>query len=533
MKPRNVLILLSDEQRPDAMGCVGHPLARTPWLDALAARGTRFSNAYTPSPICVPARASLASGLPVHQHQCWDNALAWAGEPVGWGHALQRARVRVESIGKLHYRDATSPTGFDAQHEALHVAAGLGQVWGSVRDPLPETRGRSPLFDEVGPGESDYNRFDGRVADVACNWLHERKAITDQPWVLFVGFVAPHFPLVVPERYIDREAVKTLPLPPGSGDRLLQRHPWVERMKRYMDHDAAFADDEARRLAMACYWGLVNFMDEQVGRVLQALQTSDQQDNTLVIFSSDHGDNLAERGLWNKCTLYRNATGVPMIVAGPGVPQGQVCNTPVNLTDIAPTVLGAAAFPRLKAADRQSAESQPAAHPRGSLQGSPLDQGSDDKPCTLEPMDLVALANAPDQPERVVLSEYHAVGSVSAGYRLANAWQAYHHYVGFAPELFDLVNDPRETCDLAGDPRHAADLALWGRKLRSLLDPELTDQRAKQAQNALVARVGGRDAALHIGPRAASPVPGAPSVSSESSKSVDSSIPAPARRPTS
>jgi len=133
----------------------------------------------------------------------------------------------------------------------------------------------------------------------------------------------------------------------------------------------------------------------------------------------------------------------------------------------------------------------------------------------------------------VVLSEYHAVGSVSAGYRLANAWQAYHHYVGFAPELFDLVNDPQETCDLAGDPRHAADLALWGRKLRSLLDPELTDQRAKQAQNALVARVGGRDAALHIGPRAASPVPGAPSVSSESSKSVDSSIPAPARRPTS
>ena len=122
-------------------------------------------------------------------------------------------------------------------------------------------------------------------------------------------------------------------------------------------------------------------------------------------------------------------------------------------------------------------------------------------------MDLVTIACAPDQPERAVLSEYHAVGSVSAGYRLANARQAYHHYVGFEPELFDLVNDPQETRNLARDPQYAADLARWEQHLRTVLDPEQTERLAKQAQNDLVARMGGREAALNIGPKAASPVP--------------------------
>jgi choline-sulfatase len=160
---RNMLILLSDEHHYRVMGCAGDTTIHTPHLDALAARGTRFANAYTPSPICVPARASLATGLPVHQHRCWDNALAWTGEPKGWGHALKEAGHRVESIGKLHFRDAESDTGLSDQHLPLHVQAGMGQVWGSVRDPLPATRGRSPLYYDLGVGESSYNRFDQQV----------------------------------------------------------------------------------------------------------------------------------------------------------------------------------------------------------------------------------------------------------------------------------------------------------------------------------------------------------------------------------
>ena len=137
MRRPNVLVILSDEHNPAYLGCAGHPLARTPCLDALAARGTTYSCAYTPSPICVPARASLATGRYVHDIGYWDNAIAYDGRVRGWGHAMQDAGIRVESIGKLHYRNSADATGFDRQIEPMHILNGIGQVWGSVRDPLP------------------------------------------------------------------------------------------------------------------------------------------------------------------------------------------------------------------------------------------------------------------------------------------------------------------------------------------------------------------------------------------------------------
>ena len=144
-------------------------------------RVERFSNAYTPSPICVPARASLATGHYVHEVGCWDNAIAYDGTPDGWAQHLSNAGLVAESIGKLHYRSASSPAGFRRQQHAVHIHDGIGQVWGSVRDPMPETIGRSPLYDRIGEGESDYNRFDARVADSAVEWLAQH-ANADKPW---------------------------------------------------------------------------------------------------------------------------------------------------------------------------------------------------------------------------------------------------------------------------------------------------------------------------------------------------------------
>ena len=134
MRPANVLILFSDEHRRDALGCAGHPLVRTDNLDRLARRGTRFTRAYTPSPICVPARASLATGRYVHETRCWSNAQAYHGEPRGWGHVLQDHGIRVESIGKLHYRGADTNNGFDREILPLHVRDGMGWVKGLLRD---------------------------------------------------------------------------------------------------------------------------------------------------------------------------------------------------------------------------------------------------------------------------------------------------------------------------------------------------------------------------------------------------------------
>lgn len=471
----NVLILLSDEQAGPVLGCAGHPWVRTPNLDALAARGTRFDRALTPSPICVPARAALATGRWVHQTGHWDNASGYDGQPAGWGHALLRAGWRVESIGKLHYASEAAPTGFGRQWQPMHLADGLGQVWGSVRDPLPDKPRPSRLFTELGPGESRYNRYDAASAAQAERWLHERGGQRERPpWALFVGLVAPHFPLVVPPRHLEGIPIQDLPLPrllPRDGH---ARHPWVQRFVDFSDADAELGTDERRRLALACYWGLVNFMDEQVGRVLRALESSGQADSTLVIFSSDHGDNQGVRGLWNKSMLYRESTEVPLILAGPGVPQGRVCSTLVNLVDIAPTVLEAAELP------------VPADGPGRSL---------------------LAIANEPRDPARIGFSEYHAVGSPAAAYLVRQGDWTYHHYVGFAPELFDLAADPGQARNLADEPAHRVDVERMEAVLREMLDPLAVDRRAKADQAALVARHGGREAALRLGPQGATPVP--------------------------
>ena len=135
MTRRNVIVIMSDEHDPRIMGCAGHGFVKTPNLDALAARGVRFTDAYTPSPICVPARAAFATGLRVHQTRHWDNASSYVGFPRGLGHALQQRHIRVESIGKLHYRSEEDPAGFDREHIPMHVVGGHGMVWASIRDP--------------------------------------------------------------------------------------------------------------------------------------------------------------------------------------------------------------------------------------------------------------------------------------------------------------------------------------------------------------------------------------------------------------
>lgn len=470
MKPGNVLVILSDEHDPRYMGCSGHPYVRTPNLDRLAARGTRFANAWTPCPVCVPARASLATGRWVHEIGYWDNAIAYDGRVPGWGRRLQQAGCRVESIGKLHYQDAEHPTGFDRQHEPMHILDGIGQLWGSVRDPMPEHAGRrSALYDKVGPGLSDYNRYDLRIEQLAAQWLEERAAEPDaQPWVLFVGFVAPHMPLMVPQEFVAPYLERGVPMPkllPRDGH---ARHPWVERMTRFWDHDETFGSDERRRLAIACYFGLISWLDARVGTLLSVLERSGLASTTRVIYSSDHGDNLGARGLWNKDVLYREATGIPMIVAGPEVPVG-VRRTNVSLVDLHPTILQAVGLP------------------------------SDPVEPRLPGRSLLELAGTADDPTRPGFSEYHAVGAPSAAYMLTRGRWKYHHYVGYPPELFDLEVDPEEARDLASDPAAAPVLREFEALLRAMLDPEAVDRRAKDDQNALVARHGGPDAALRMG----------------------------------
>ena len=472
---RNVLFLMADEHQAQALSCLGHPKVKTPNLDKLAARGTMFRNAYTPSPICVPARAAVATGRYPHQSRYWDNAHAYDGRFKSWGHILQTGVVSTTSIGKLHYRNAEDSTGFDRQILPIHIQNGIGQVWGSVRNPLPKTSKGGGMLGQIGPGVSKYNAYDMQVADEAVEWLlsADRK---ESSWASFVSFVAPHFPLTAPQEYLDLYPAQEMPLPPvRPEDGRYENHPWVARMMDIENSDAELGSEARRKEAIAAYYALCSFVDAQIGKVLDALEQSGQADETLVIYTSDHGETLGMRGRWGKSVLYREATQVPLIVAGPGFEAGKHVTTATSLMDILPTITEAFQLPP---------------DPEWSGQS------------------LRSLAQGPDDTQRIVFSEYHAANSPSGGFMVANAHWKYHEYVGYAPELFNLEADPLETRNLASDPEHAEKCAEMRAALYAICDPTTVDAQAKADQDRLVARFGGPEAAFNTGPSGATPVPG-------------------------
>ncbi|MCC5986687.1 MAG: sulfatase-like hydrolase/transferase [Pararhodobacter sp.] len=477
--PRNLIVVLSDEHDPRFMGASGHPAMRTPNLDRLAARGRRFANAYTPSPICVPARASMATGLYVHQTGCWDNATAYDGSIPGWGHALQNASVRVESIGKLHYRRTEDPTGFDRQHLPMHLAGGTGQIWGSVRDPLPRiAHAERPrmLGERIGIGETDYTRFDRAVTSQAVQWL-EKAAHTPgaEPWVLFVGLAAPHFPLVAPAEFAALYPPENTPTPKLRPQAGYRRHPWVQDMHDYWPHDDGFAGDEERMTAIRMYMALCSFLDHNLGQIMETMAETGLDRDTRIIYTSDHGDNLGARGMWGKSTLYQESVAVPMILAGPDIEPG-VERAPVSLVDMFPTILDAVGL---------DPEGVPPAQRPG----------------------LSLLSASPLPADRAVLSEYHAVGAPSGAFMLRKGRWKLHYYVGYSPELFDIEADPEELNDRTADPECAEILDDLVRALFEICDPKAVDARAKADQAALVNRFGGRDKAVNQGVSGATPAP--------------------------
>jgi choline-sulfatase len=464
MKPQNLLVIMSDEHNPKMLGCAGHPMVRTPNLDRLAARGTRFSAAYTTCPICVPARASFATGRYVHEIGYWDNAIAYDGRVEGWGHRLQAAGIRVESIGKLHYRKQEDPTGFDVQHIPMHIKDGVGMVHLSIRGqfpdfplPTPKQGRKGAIVLNVSVGESEYTRYDRKIADLACDWLRDA-AGRNTPWVLFVSFVTPHYPLIAPEEFVTDYSVADMPVPklgPGSG---YVHHPWLDNMMSWQA--GTIASPAQHRTALAAYLGLCTFMDAQVGRVLQALDEMGLSERTRIIYTSDHGENAGARGLWGKSVHYEESGGVPLILAGDGVPVGKVCATPTTLVDAYPSILEAV--------------------------GPPLDDVE-----TLPGRSCFDLANAADDLDRIAFSEYHAARSPSGSFMIRKGRYKYIHYVGFAPELFDLNADPEEVSDLAQDDAYASTVREFDQYLRAIVDPEETDRQAKADQKALIDSRGG------------------------------------------
>ena len=480
MTPRNLLVILSDEHSPKALGCAGHPFVQTPNLDALAARGTRFTAASTPSPICVPARAALATGRELHaMGRYHDNADPYDGAVRSWHHALRDAGHEVTSIGKLHFRGVPGDDhGFTEERLAMHVVEGKGDLLALIRDETaPPRKGAKKMRESAGPGESDYTRYDRAIAADAVDWLRARAGTRPgRPWCLFVSLVTPHFPLTAPEEHFRKYPPEVVGMPKLYAPDARPRHPFTDDYAATIPYDSHVRDAADVQRMMAGYHGLVSFMDEQVGAVLRALEDCGLRASTRVLYTSDHGDSVGARGLWGKSVMYEESVGIPMILAGEGVAVGATCTTPVSLTDVFATVLEAVGC----------AEPPPA--------------GSES---------LFALARGAS-PARTVLSEYHASGSREAAFMLREGSHKYIRYVTYPPQFFDLAADPEELTDLARDPSSALLIARMESLLRERLggDPVEVDARVKARQAALLAAHGGREAVIARGDLPYSPPPG-------------------------
>ena len=463
-QPANLIFFQSDNHNRAVTGCYGHAYVKTPNIDRIAASGVRFENSYSTSALCCPARAAIATGRYPHQTGFWDNAIAYDGSVPSWHHRLREQGHTVVAVGKLHYRSEKDDNGFTEEIEPMHLHDGKGAIKNLLRgydaEPPKDDGSFWKLYmTRSGVGETHYQEYDRRITAKSITWLKQHGRSSGKPWVLYVSYISPHPPFTVPKRLYDLYPERDMPLPPGFRRGERSEHPATQHL-RQMDGMLDMTDEAALRRIAAGYFGLITHMDEQVGEVMKAAEDMGLRANTRIAYTSDHGELFGAQGLFGKKSLYEASIGVPLLLSGPGVPQGKVSKQIVSHVDLFPTLVEGA--------------------------GAALTHGDGD----LQGVSLWPAANGIDA-TRTGFAEYHAQGSKAAAYMLREGAMKLIYHVGMAAQLFNLEDDPNELHDLAAtEPAVAQALEL---ELRTVCDPESVDARAKADQRKWVEHWGGRE----------------------------------------
>jgi arylsulfatase A-like enzyme len=356
----NILIVMADHQRADTV-LPEHP-AITPNLDQFAADGITFTSAYCPTPHCCPSRATFFTGLYPSGHGVWNNicngqALSRGVKPgvQMWSEDLNQAGYAMHYIGKWHVSIEESPANRGwTEHIVTGKAGDLhGVQWDYYKNlpPDPEQRGEGqiirPGYGTVtiyGERPDEGDRHDQSVTRKTIEVLEDLKA-SDQPWCLYSGFIGPHDPYLVPQRFLDLYDPDDIVLPPSYADGLDDKPRVYKRMR---DQVFGQLSEREAREAIRHFWAYCSYLDDLFGQILQALESTGQAENTLVLYCSDHGDYCGEHGLFAKgIPCFRGAYNVPAVIrwpAGVRTPGARV-DSFVSLADFAPTFLQAAGLP--------------------------------------------------------------------------------------------------------------------------------------------------------------------------------------------
>jgi arylsulfatase A-like enzyme len=340
----NVLFIVADDLNR-MLGCYGDPLAKTPNLDRLAARGVRFERASCTFPLCGPSRNSFLTGLYPNATGIFTNAQIFRQsipDHVSLPQAFRLSGYFAGRIGKLYHYNVPRSVGTDGHDDPASWELELNPAG---CDRLEE----EPAIFSLKPGQfggtlswyaspkSDAHHTDGMIARDAA-WVLERCARDrSRPFFLAVGFFRPHTPYVAPrEPYFDWHPEETMPVVTGvEEDQRDLPGPALGSFKKEQER----LTDDLRRQCRQAYSASISFMDAQVGHVLDALERLGLADETVIVFTSDHGYHMGEHGLWQKMSLFEESAGVPLVIVAPGVtPPGGVAAAPVSQVDLYPTL---------------------------------------------------------------------------------------------------------------------------------------------------------------------------------------------------
>jgi arylsulfatase len=348
----NILFIMVDEMRADAMGCAGHRIVKTPNLDRLASQAVRFSNTYTVSPVCSPARASAFTGRYAHVHGMIMNGLAANNGEIYLPSILKHYGYHTAISGKLHYGPARYSFGFDqfwtftteGPTPDLGYMAFLKKKYGSPAK-FPIVPGTCPFPDD--PLGRDYGVFKYAPEDFESNWITDRsvdylrsRKDNPQPWFLFTSYLKPHSPSVQPKKYLEMYDPNQFPVPKlPENAKEIRAQQRGQRQRHYVD------DERLIRMMGAAYYGLVTHTDEQIGRLLGELERLGMADNTLILFTADHGNMLGDHGRWFKGVMYEGSSHIPLLWREPRQTKSRVESKIVENTDLVPSILETVGLP--------------------------------------------------------------------------------------------------------------------------------------------------------------------------------------------
>lgn len=430
MKSPNILMIIADQLAAQSTSAYGHPIVKTPAMDKLAERGCRFDAAYTPSPICAPARYSFMAGQLCTRIKAYDNASEFPSSIPTLAHYLRIMGYRTCLSGKMHFIGPDQLHGFNERLTTDIYPADYAWTpnWLEAEERIDKWYHNMDSVKEAGTAATTYQiEFDEEVGFLAQRKIFDFARENSNPFAMVVSFIHPHDPYVALPKWWNLYNNEEIDMPELAFE-ASQQDPHSHRLRVDMQADIDPPTEEQIRNARHAYYANASYVDNWIGCLIDTLEQSGLLDNTIVIVTADHGEMLGERGLWYKMNFFERSVRVPLIIAGPEIVHSQVAQA-CSLIDLAPTML-----------DFASSNSNPIPEI-----ASPFDGRS------LRPL----LQGTPDGDADFAISEYCAESTFHPIYMLRRGKYKYIHCDSDPPMLFDLEKDPDELNNVAAHEEYS------------------------------------------------------------------------------